>query len=533
MTSDLPRSYISIVLALASFAAMGPASVAVAQEVAPPPPAAAPDLAGIADRIDRAVLQAELGQWWGAILVAKDGQPVLLKGYGLENDKLRPIDGDSVFDIASMSKQFTAAALLQLEMDGTLWLDDAVAKFIDRLPGAADKVTLRHLLTHTSGYSDKDTLQTLAFPNREEAVKKFFAATPQADPGERFEYCNAGYVIAAAVVEKASGVKFEKFVIDRVLRPAGMKNSGFFDGTGIDPSRGTARVIGARSGSPRRMRLATDGWGWGLRGAGGIATSLNDLLAWDRALRTDSPLNQRARDEMFGGGNEGYALGWQVALSERGRVASHSGSTRGYTGSMSRGLDDGWFFVVLTHDGGNPDAIMQRIQRIIFGAGPTGGGAIRTNNLTLNEHGLALLEEGVSLAVSREGETVWLSVMSGEAESAKVPMTTKKARDIGRYLAGMSTQKGAAPGDGAMTVMLGTAPYEMDGEGVVPLPDAITIDAQPRYKGTGPAGPMTDERPTLFVRDGAGFMPVIIRMDLPVAAKLGEELRAAAAKEQE
>src|SRR5690606_37670464 len=235
-------------------------------------------------RLDAAVGRHTLGQFWGAALVARDGEVLLARGYGYANDDLDPITGQTLFDIGSISKMFTAAAILALQDQGTLSTDDTIAKFFPEAgPGAAD-ITIHHLLTHTSGRSDgRGAIQPLNFADRDEAVRRFCASAAAGPAGERFEYCNGGYIVLAAILEQASGRSYEQAVRELVLAPAGMIRSGFLDGAGLDPAHQTLRVTGPPHAARRGLLLdkAVEPWAWGLRGAGGLVTCLDDLLAFD------------------------------------------------------------------------------------------------------------------------------------------------------------------------------------------------------------------------------------------------------------
>ncbi|MFZ4576388.1 MAG: serine hydrolase domain-containing protein, partial [Phycisphaerales bacterium] len=185
-------------------------SPAFAQNHAAPDATQVPvDAKELGAKLDAHILKNHLGQFWGQVLVARGGEIILAKGYGVANDSLRALDSHTLMDIGSISKQFTAAAILKLEMQGKLSTDDKVSKFFPDAGGAADRITLYQLLTHTSGLNERGTIQSLAFPDRDRAVSLTMKTTLKHEPGETFEYCNGGYVVLGAVVEKASGAKFE------------------------------------------------------------------------------------------------------------------------------------------------------------------------------------------------------------------------------------------------------------------------------------------------------------------------------------
>jgi CubicO group peptidase (beta-lactamase class C family) len=246
--------------------------------------------------LDAIVLSRELGQFWGQVLVAKGGRIILAKGYGLADSSLKPLDDRTIMDVGSIAKQFTAAAILKLEMVGKLSTDDPVSHFFPDAGGDSDRITLYQLLSHTSGLSDANqAIQQLNFPDRDLAVRRAMNSTRNGPPGDRFEYCNGGYVVLAAVIEVASGQSFEDYMHAELFRPANLTSTGFLgNDPRLDLSNTAARIVEAGS-RPRRTTIMGDGWGWGFKGCGGVLTNVHDLLAWDRALRGNSILDETGR----------------------------------------------------------------------------------------------------------------------------------------------------------------------------------------------------------------------------------------------
>lgn len=494
--------------------------------------AGAEEAASISRRIDEAILRHGLGQFWGAVLVAREGKPILARGYGLVGDSLDPIDADTLFEIASSSKSFTAAALAALEMDGKLSLDDPVADFFPDLDTTGG-ITLRHLLNHTSGMSDRaGALQEYGFDDRDKAVELAFGAPRDRRPGDAYEYCNAGYVVLAAVIEKASGEKFETYLRARILKPAGMTATGFVDGKGLDPARVTARRSpGAPAG---RATACTFRWGWGYRGAGGIVTSLNDLLKWDRALAGEALLSAQARERMYTVGKSRYACGWNVEFTPRGtRKAHHSGGVAGYHCQIARFLEEDTFVAVLTNEAWDPFAIEALIEAEIFPKEPEG------LEVTIDRTGLALDEwknaefetkGGWSVAVDPKGGRIRVTLAAPKAEKAclVLALTPAAATALAASLANVVEDDSAAAEGASMTAMISTGSYEATGGGLVSL-RGLKIVAATFYRGSS-----LDRRPTLSLEDpagggmpGGGFYPVIVRMDPGAAAELLRDLRKA------
>jgi CubicO group peptidase (beta-lactamase class C family) len=255
----------------------------------------------------------------GTFLVAKDGTVVLHEGFGLaDRDRRIPNGLDTVFEIASLTKTFTAAAILRLETAGRLATEDRIEKHLGPFPPAKARATLHHLLTHTAGLvregTDVDT------PDREAFIKTMKEAPPESAPGERYRYTNAGYSLLAAVVERASGDTYESFVRRELFVPAGLASAGFRGERAEDDPLLAWGYLGALGRLERRPRQPLP---WGTKGAGGIVMTVGDLYRWLLALRGDRVLSAAAREKAFHAWpTEGY--GWHVG-QERGRDVIYKG----------------------------------------------------------------------------------------------------------------------------------------------------------------------------------------------------------------
>lgn len=497
-----------------------------------------PDLA---TRLDESVQRQGLGQFWGAVLVARDGEPILARGYGLADESLRPIDADTLFDLGSLSKQFTAAAVLKLHARGRLNIDAPVA---EAFPTLAPKfgprgniITLRHLLNHTSGMSDQRAIQPLDFADRDEAVRLAVVSGPDSPPGEQFQYCNAGYIVLAAAVEHATGERFEDFCRDNLFRPAGLTSTGFLDGAGLDPSRATLRVLPSFRGEPeRRFSLFADPagepWAWGLRGAGGVVSTINDLLRWDRALAADAVLDESIKAELFRAARNNYAAGWFVEPTAAGTIRQHhGGNTRGYSVQLSRFPEEGYLFAVLTNNTWSPLRFERLLVEQVFPDERAGvRAALHVGGLTLNEYGLFRGEGAfrVSAAPGPEREVTLRLQSPAGATIAEASFARGVARRVAAELRANTPDAFPHPDlPGSVTVMLGTMPYQPR-NGRIDLPESSVFMVLPEYRGVSEHGaPITDPRPTLALIDEyRGFWPIILIMDRAVAARLAAELLA-------
>jgi CubicO group peptidase (beta-lactamase class C family) len=284
----------------------------------------------------------------GSVLVARRGQVLLDKGYGLADAETgAPYTPDTIFDIASVSKQFTAAAVIALEQAGKLRVEDKLVRFFPGAPPDKAGITLHQLLTHTAGLTD--VLGAEYEPvSRDEMLRRLFAAPLVLPPGRHFRYSNAGYSLLAAVVEVVSGRPLGDFMRDRLFLPAGMRHTGFrlsfwdrrllAHGTSLDGPWGT----------PLDHPWAPDGPWWNLRGNGGVLSTTGDLYRWHLALAGDRVLASGERQKLITPyvpeghiSPSRYAYGWSIAPGPTGgRVASHTGGNGVFETDFRRYLDD-------------------------------------------------------------------------------------------------------------------------------------------------------------------------------------------------
>jgi len=312
---------------------------------------------------------ARPGMPGASVLVVHDGRVAHARGYGLaEVERATPVTRATNFRLASLSKQFTATAVMLLVADGRLRYDDAVSTLLPDLPALARGVTVRHLLTHTSGlpaYEDfvPDT-QTVQV--RDADVPALIARAPRAmfAPGTRYHYSNTGYVLLALVVERASGQRFADFLRRRVFDPLGMAGTVAFEaGRSTVPHRAYGYTV--TGGAVRRTDQSNTS---ATLGDGGIYSSADDLARWDRALARHTLVAADAQrlawtpPTLPAGQATEYGFGWFVADSGGARRVWHHGQSRGFTNAILRYPDRGLTVVVLTNrTGGAPWDLARRI----------------------------------------------------------------------------------------------------------------------------------------------------------------------------
>lgn len=303
------------------------------------------------DSVARA--QADSG-FSGVVLVARGDGVILHRAYSRGRAKLTP---SSAFHVASMTKGFTAAAILRLQEQGKLTLRDSVARFFPDAPPDKRAVTLRQLLTHTAGFPRAWAGAGVA--DRDSAVRAILARPLDRAPGTGFGYVDDDYELLAAIVEAASGTTWERYVERELLRPAGLAHTGFWCGLRAGAPAPVAASDGTRSTCTRREgERAGD---WGHRGASGMSSTARDLLRWTRALRTGGVLSDSSRAAMYApqvlvrrepDADVSYGYGVRV-YTNAGRTTEimHSGSGDDGHTSVARLLPSGLTVIVLSNAG--------------------------------------------------------------------------------------------------------------------------------------------------------------------------------------
>ena len=288
-----------------------------------------------------------------SVLVLRDGEPLLQRSYGLADLEAHVAATPRTnFRLASVTKQFTAAAILLLAEDGKLSLDDPLRKWLPSLPAATDPITLRQVLSHTSGLVDYEDVMA---PDATEQVhdidvlhlletqdRLYFA------PGTDYRYSNSGYALLALVVGKASGKDFATFLRDRIFQPLGMAHTVAYEegiSTVADRAYGYSLVDGRWTRTDQSSTSA-------VLGDGGIYSSIDDLAKWDAALYDDRLLSAASRELAFTAHTktgepdvDGYGYGWRI----HGEVLWHSGETMGFRNVIVRWPQRHFTVVVLSN----------------------------------------------------------------------------------------------------------------------------------------------------------------------------------------
>jgi CubicO group peptidase (beta-lactamase class C family) len=262
---------------------------------------------------------------------------LLEKGYGVADaDQGTPMRADMLWDWCSVSKQFTAAAVLKLEMQKKLAIDDPLSEIFPKVDEAKAEVTLRQLMNHTSGIA-----ATADFPrdatvfDREAMLKVMLEAPMVAEPGKQWAYNNLAYFLLAVIVEKASGKPFERYCAEQLFEPAGLETACMIGEAKLDLARVPRDDRGRGQPFEYGERLS-----WGYRGAGGVVMSCRDMLRWHQALLGEKVLSQAAKEKYYQVGLQDYALGWGVSKATGRLVIEHGGATGEVRTHFLRQMDD-------------------------------------------------------------------------------------------------------------------------------------------------------------------------------------------------
>lgn len=311
-----------------------------------------------------------------AVLVVRDGRVLKQKAYGLANVELGvPAREETLFQIESLTKTFTAVAVLSLVEEGKFSLDERVRKLLPRLPASWGAVTVRQLLSHTSGLPDvsvgEDSDEMIA-ETRPEALRKLARMPLAARPGAKWSYNQTGYMLLGMIVERVSGLGFEEFMARRFFRPLGMSHTVFGDDAQVVEGRASMYTRYARQSdkgpSPEGLWTYRNLYPSYIYTAAGLNTTVADLAKWDAALNEGRLLQPASLAEMWRpvrlndgkvfrlDKTVGYGLGWLVDERPGHRAAGHSG---GDAVAYVRFIDDRLSVAVLTNcQGADPDSLV-------------------------------------------------------------------------------------------------------------------------------------------------------------------------------
>jgi len=315
-----------------------------------------------------------------ALAVVGDGKTIKSRGYGLANIELDvSVKPETIFQTGSVGKQFTATAVMMLVEDGKLRLDDPIGKYLSGAPATWKNITVRNLLTHTSGIHDYETeslkKKGAAFINlrndytEEELFKKFSGLPLDFPPGSKWNYSNSGYVILGILIHKVTGQFYGDVLQERIFRPLGMSYTRIIS---------EADVIRNRAAGYRLVNGEIKNQEWvsptlNTTADGALYTNIVDMARWDAALYTEKLLKKGSLDQMWtavclnDGKTADYGFGWDVTSANGHRLIEHGGAWQGFTTQISRYVDDKFTVIVLTNldsEHSQPDKVAHNVAAI-------------------------------------------------------------------------------------------------------------------------------------------------------------------------
>lgn len=377
----------------------------------------------------------------GNFLLAEKGKVIYKKSFGIANEETKQLlNENSIFEIASVTKQFTAMAIMMLNEKGKLNLDDNISKFIPEL-AFYKGITIKHLLNHTSGLPDymelfEKILDKSKIATNNDVITIFAQKQPKVifTPNSKHEYCNTGYALLASIIEKASGETYADFLQKAIFKPLRMNNT-FVYKRRLAPKKIDNYAYGyVYSDSLKKYVLPDDlietkmvVWLDGVVGDGGINSTVNDLLKWDRALYINKLLSKKQMNEMFNATilNDNtqinYGYGWQIENhAEFGKIVYHGGGWPGYATFFARHItDDKTIIILQNHD--NITLPLNSIRTILYGKE-------ELNKTTLSPEqlqkliGVYELQSGFIIEIERQNDQLYAKT-AGQPTLELIPET--------------------------------------------------------------------------------------------------------------
>lgn len=314
--------------------------------------------------LDEYLRRATANGFSGAVLVARDGKIILRKGYGwADRENKIPITAETIFDIGSHVKAFTATAVMQLEEQGKLSTSDPITKYFQGVPADKTQITIHHLLTHTSGldfdyfYDEKKLEEREILRDKEKYIQKVLSFPLGYETGKARSYSNTGFSLLAAIIEKVSGQPYETYIRENIFKPTGMQQTGYY----IPRNYKKLVARGYNDGPTDYGFPWTMQWDygktalWDLTGNGGMLSNVDEMYKWATAIQGEKIVSGKAKDKMltvhYAPNEQGY--GWYVSKTPKGNFtfAHHSGDAVPHGWNMDFRLfrDQNLVVIVLTN----------------------------------------------------------------------------------------------------------------------------------------------------------------------------------------
>ncbi len=320
------------------------------------------------DKVDRAI-RADMARHpipGLALEVIRNGKCVKRAGYGMADLEWRaPVRPETVFEIGLITKQFTAAGILLLAQEGKLSVDDRIAVHLTNTPESWKNITIRHLLTHTSGipnYTVLDGFELRRHLTQAQFIKQLGAYPLKFQPGENWAYCNSGFNLLGYIIENVSGEDYWQFMHDRIFGPLGMASTTNRDPANVISFRASGYETNKAGRYINRDYDLTD-----IFSAGAIVSTVDDMAKWNAGLDAQTLLSAATEKEMWtplrlnDGKTRDYGFGWFLSPLQGRENIGHSGSTSGFSASFQRFPKDRLAVIVLTNS--NEDGIATKVAK--------------------------------------------------------------------------------------------------------------------------------------------------------------------------
>ena len=317
------------------------------------------------------IVQAEVAKkvFMGSVLVVRDGNILLSKGYGMANVEWEiPNAPSTKFRLGSITKQFTAASILLLEERGTLSIDERVKTYLPDIPASWERITVRNLLTHTGGIPNFTALPTYremqVSPTSPDKIMAMVTDRPlDFEAGEKMSYSNSGYVVLGAIIEKLTGGSYADFIQKNLFEPLGMTDSGYDSNTAIIQRRASGYMPSQKGPvNAGYIHMSVP------HAAGALYSTTLDLLKWERALFAGKVVNAASLQKMTTPFKNDYAFGLVVHTTNGRRVIEHDGGIDGFNTHMAYYPDSKVVVIVLGNvNGAAPGAIGGKLELLAHG----------------------------------------------------------------------------------------------------------------------------------------------------------------------
>ncbi len=305
-----------------------------------------------------------------SLAVIKDGRIIKAEGYGLANIKLKiPARPETVYRIASVSKQFIATGIMLLVQEGQLNLDDPIGKYLEGTPATWKGITIQHLLTHTSGIvREAPGFHSRKVQSDADVIKSAYPLPLQFAPGEKHQYSNLGYFVLAEIIRKVSGRPWTDYLSEKVFKPSGMNTTYPTNTKESVPNHASAYI------DNDKLQEVDDNWP-ALRPSGAFLSTVLDMAKWDAVLYTDKILSDSTRRQMWtpvtlnDGTSHPYGFGWQLGEFRGRKLVHHSGGLPGFRAKFARLVNERLTIIVLMNlDDVDVDSIVYGIAALYLPA---------------------------------------------------------------------------------------------------------------------------------------------------------------------